>query len=108
MSYTVQPDPAPASEILQEELEHQYFVQLAPSPSRLVPGMITQDNQPTTGNWMDVANVDRDFPVRYFVQYTNFNTLVPGSLIQATRLPKGNWKEIKKPTIRLFTWSRNR
>lgn len=82
--------------IIQEELKHHYFAQLSPDDEHLVQGMLQQGKQPAIGKWIDVGNVDREFSRRYFVQYTNFNTLVPGSLIESCRLPKGKWKEIKK------------
>lgn len=91
-----------SSEIDQRTLRHHYFAQLASDGKHLVPGMLQQGNRPAVGTWVDVGNVKIDFPVRYFVQYTDFNTLVPGSLIQADRLPEGRWKEIRKPTEGAF------
>ena len=79
----------------QSKLKHHYFAQLTPDGERLVPGMLQQDRRPAIGKWMDVGAVSRTFAERYFVQYTDFNTLVPGSLISADRFPAGKWKEIK-------------
>ncbi len=70
--------------------------------------MLEQDTQPTISRQpnkhklLDVTTINRNFAKRYFVQYTNFNTLVPGSLIQADKLPKGRWKEIKKPRTKFY------
>jgi hypothetical protein len=63
---------------------------------------LQQDSKPDVGQWLEIGHITRDFPARYFVQYTDFNTLVPGSVIQAERFPQGNWKEIKKPPFGLF------
>lgn len=84
------------SSISQSTLKHHYFSQLSPDGGRLVEGVLQQGERPPTGRWIDVGNVNREFSRRYFVQYTNFNTLVPGSLIESNHLPKGKWKEIKK------------
>lgn len=84
------------SEIDPKKLRHKYYVQLAPDGDHLVLGMLQQSTRPSIGKWMDVTNIDRDLPDRYFVQYTGFNTLVPGSLIEGHSLPKGKWKEIKR------------
>lgn len=92
----------PASEIDPNALEHSYYAQVAPDGRRLVPGLLQQGERPTIGNWMNVGYVDRDFPKRYFVQYTDFNTLVPGSLIQADRFPEGKWKEVKRRDLAQF------
>lgn len=83
-------------EIDPRKLRHRYFVQSAPDNAHLVTGMLQQDTYPKTGNWLEVGKITRDFPVRYFVQYTQFHTLVPGSLIQGDALPEGRWKELKK------------
>jgi hypothetical protein len=96
MSFTLDTDAYLPSEIDPEQLKHHYFVQLTSDRKHLVPGMLQQE-QPEGRNWLDVTKVDRDFPKRYFVQYTNFNTLVPGSLVEENKLPKGKWKEVKRP-----------
>jgi hypothetical protein len=96
MSFTLYTDPYHPSEIDPKQLKHHYFVQLTPDRKNLVPGML-QQSQPEGNTWLDVTKVDRDFPKRYFVQYTNFNTLVPGSLVQENKLPEGRWKEVKRP-----------
>lgn len=96
MSYTLYQDGYQPWEINPEQLKHSYYVQLAPDKRRLVPGMLQQDTKPEVGSWIDVTKVDRDFPERYFAQYTDFNTLVPGSLVQKEKLPEGKWKEIKR------------
>lgn len=101
-SFTYYLPEVPASEIDPNALEHSYFAQVAPDGRRLVPGLLQQGERPTIGNWMNVGYVDRDFPRRYFVQYTDFNTLVPGSLIQADRFPEGKWKEVKKTSFAEF------
>jgi len=101
MDFTYYPT-IPASEINPLDLQHRYFVQLAPDGSHLVPGQLQQDIKPDVGQWLEIGHIARDFPARYFVQYTDFNTLVPGSVIQADRFPQGNWKEIKKPPFTLF------
>jgi hypothetical protein len=100
MAFTITPDPQDPWEINPDNLKHSYFVQLSPDRKHLVPGMLKQDSQPANTNWLDVTKIDRDFPKRYFVQQTDFNTLVPGSLIQANRRPRGLWKEVQKPRSR--------
>lgn len=87
-------------------LRNKYFVQLNPDKQHLVLGMLQQGTRPSSANiWLQAGKINRDFSKRYFVQYTDFNTLVPGSLIQATRFPPGKWKEIKRmvdPLASLF------
>jgi hypothetical protein len=100
MSFTVYADGYYASELDPKKLKHHYYVQLAPDKARLVPGILQQETKPEVGSWLDVTAIDRDFPTRYFVQHTNFNTLVPGSLVEATQLPEGRWKEVKKTHTR--------
>lgn len=95
MPFTYDIDEQPSSEIDPQALQHHYYVQLAPNRKRLVPGMLHQGDKPAGSNWLDVTEIDRELEARYFVAYTDHNTLVPGSLIQATKLPKGQWKEIK-------------
>lgn len=102
MPFTYYPPPKDGSEIFQEELEHKYYVQLTPDGHHLVPGMLQQDIQPEIGKWMFLGKIDRHFAKRYFVQYTDFNTLVPGSVISATKLPEGKWKEIKPVGLEAF------
>jgi len=97
LDYT--PPQKDSSEIHTEELTHAYYVQLAPDGKHLVPGILQQQEHPNIGRWVQVGKITRDFPKRYFVQCTDFNTLVPGSLIQADRLPQGKWKEVKKNSV---------
>lgn len=97
MSFTIYPLQYFPWEIDPEKLKHHYYVQLTPDRRHLVPGMLKQDGKPADKNWLDVTAIDRDFTERYFVQYTDFNTLVPGSLVQENKLPAGRWKEIKRP-----------
>lgn len=98
-SFTYYPPASGARTVDQEQLRHTYFARLAPDGRHLVPGMLHQGKKPAKGRWLDVANVTRDLPERYFVQHTDFHTLVPGSLIQADRFPRGKWKEVKKQGI---------
>lgn len=100
MSYTLYTDRYQASEIDPEQLKDHYYVQLTQDRKRLVLGGLEQGSKPN-GGWLDVTQIDRDFPKRYFVQYTDFNTLVPGSLVQEDKLPAGRWKEVKR-TRKLF------
>jgi hypothetical protein len=97
MSLTYHPYTYYPWEINPKELKHHYHVQLTPDRRHLVLGMLKQDDQPEIGGWLNVTAIDRDFSKRYFVQYTDFNTLVPGSLIEGNKLPEGHWKEIKRP-----------
>jgi hypothetical protein len=90
--------PQDRSSIDQLKLQYHYYAQLAPDGKHLVPGLLQQGTRPADGIWIDVGKVRRDFPVRYFVQYTDFHTLAPGSLIPGDRLPEGQWKEVKKQT----------
>lgn len=87
------------SGVNQEELKHHYYAQMTMDEEHLVLGMLHQGEPPLIGKWIDVADVDRIFQERYFVQYTDFNTLVPGSLIQGDEVPKGKWKEVKKKLL---------
>ena len=96
MSFTMYPDQYYPWEIDPEKLRHHYHVQLTPDRRHLVPGMLKQGNRPAGENWLDVTSIDRDFAKRYFVKYTDFNTLVPGSLVQEIKLPAGKWKEVKR------------
>lgn len=95
MAYTVYPDQYHTSEINPKDLKYHYYAQRGPAKGKLVPGMLHQGELPAGRSWMDVTEVDVDLQKRYFVEYTDINTLVPGSLIQADRLPKGQWKEVK-------------
>jgi len=96
MSFTLYTDSYHDWEIDPKKLKHHYYVQLTPDRKRLVPGVLQQETKPTVGGWLDVTEIDRDFPKRYFAQYTDFNTLVPGSLVEEVKLPSGKWKEIKR------------
>lgn len=102
MAYVTYIPQIPLTEIDPDLLQHSYYVKLAPDGSHLVPGLIQQEAKPNIGHWLQLGQITRDFPVRYFVQYTDFNTLVPGSLIQADQFPDGQWKEVKKPSLTLF------
>lgn len=96
MAFTIYADQFTSSEIDPTQLRYHYHAQKSPLRGQLVAGSLHQGNAPQDGRWMDVTDVDIDLRERYFVQYTNNNTLVPGSLIQATHLPPGQWKEVKK------------
>lgn len=94
--------PSNTSILRAETLRNKYFVQLAPDGEHLVLGMLHQGTRPPTGNWLEVGKIDRTFPDRYFVMYTDFHTLVPGSLITADKLPQGKWKELKQQSDPMF------
>jgi hypothetical protein len=102
MSFTFYPGTPPATEIDPTTLQHRYFVRLAPDGSHLVPGLIQQDEKPRIGRWLELGKITRELPERYFVQYTDFNTLVLGSLIRGDRFPQGQWKEVKRPSFGEF------
>lgn len=93
MSFTYYPNVSGGSGFT--NLRNKYFVRLASDNRHLVPGILQQGRGPSSGRWLDVETIDRTFAERYFVQYTDFNTLVPGSLIPSIRKPEGKWKEVK-------------
>jgi hypothetical protein len=76
------------------KLSHRYFVQVSPDQQNLVPGSLQQGNHPSIGRWLEIGNIRKDLIQRYFVQQTNFNTLVPGLLIPGEEPPGETWKDI--------------
>lgn len=108
MSFVYYPAEVSTSSIDYTKLRHKYFVQLQPDGQHLVLGMLQQGERPASGHWLEISKMDRTLPERYFVMYTNFNTLVPGSLITGTQQPQGKWKELKVkknhlPFYRVYT-----
>lgn len=80
--------------LLGSQLLHRYFVQVAEDGKHLVPGVLHQGLRPTNGNWLEVGNITRSLPKRYFVKMNPNRTLLPGMLITADKHPGDWWKEL--------------
>jgi hypothetical protein len=94
MSFSYTPRIKKTWELDPKQLRHRYFIQLGPEGNPVL-GMLQQDTHPATGQWLEVGKIYDPLPGRYFVQQTDFNTLVPGLLIQNDTPPGPRWKDIQ-------------
>lgn len=94
MPYTYTPPATKTWDLDPRQLRHRYFVQVSPDRQNLVPGSLQQGNTPPIGHWLEIGSIRKDLIRRYFVQQTDFNTLVPGLLIPADEAPGETWKDI--------------